>query len=873
MKMKKILIPFIVALAGIISSCENMYVQEILRGPAILDNLTLYTDDQIRYKLNPDFDSDVLEYTTSVPYPTASIMFEGFDHRDADIKYSLSLDGETYGEENSSGVFEFDKDVYRAGGYVKIRLNREHMDERIYTVHVIRISDAMLWDLRLRSKSAIPSDLGIFNALAPGYDPDKSNYTVKVNSAAVELFLWSVRKNGVEARYRSTPSGGPPGSWFPVNAGDDETNSISFPTADDTITLELEVQMAAGFPDLGVKTYTVAVAHPFTVAFDTDPDTAEFTTPPPNADGVYGRFTTGNVVSFSMKPPFGKKTSGISYTFTSPDGIVNGPFSISPSPSHIYSLIMPGGNVTISGQSTVIPAVPGVRYVWEGGRPYGVGAGKVNAQSWATATNDLQALIDAHGSPSSYEIWIAQGAVSPIWAWVDDTTIPKPGWATAITSNENKTKDNWCFVLKNGVKIYGGFQGIEELQTQRDTRNITQHETILSGTLKDFGNTRHLILAANITGYTLLDGLTVADSMAGGRAYNITIAGVAFGTAGSPPASCWTGAGIYTKDCDQDLVFSRLVIRDNSTMVGGGVFNHDSSPTFRDCVFYNNSAYSYGGAMVNYTASPLIENCELRANPSSDPGGGIYNVLNSHPVLVDTKINGNWGGGIYGLNSSLTVTGGEINSNKGSGVTIAGTGNYTLTNVRISGNDQPGDGGGIYAGGIGSLALTNVEISGNRASGAGRGGGIYISVGAAATAVLTNVSIAGNFADNGGGIYRYNPTVGTLRINNAIVWGNAAATNPGVSPSPLGNALHTNNLIQGLNLGAAPFNGTTDPLFISLQSITPTIAGDYRLQNSSPAVNAGNNGVYDAAGGPATDLAGATRKVGAIDLGAYEVQP
>jgi hypothetical protein len=256
------------ALAGLLGSCENPYVQEILRGPAVLDNLALVAGEGVRYKLDPDFNDDILEYAVSVPFPTARIRLEGFDHRDAEITYSISLDGETWEAETGDGGFEFDNELYIEGGYVKIRVNRKYMDEQVYTVYVKRATDDLLWDLRVRRYAATddtndttemrsPEDIKRwFAPLSPGYDPakyweedgGKFEYTVRVNHTVEDLRLWSRRKPGVSASYRiQRPGGGDWEAWTPIPETSRNGELIDFPLARQWVKIGIHVELD-GFP-------------------------------------------------------------------------------------------------------------------------------------------------------------------------------------------------------------------------------------------------------------------------------------------------------------------------------------------------------------------------------------------------------------------------------------------------------------------------------------------------------------------------------------------------------------------------------------------------------------------------------------------------
>jgi hypothetical protein len=90
-----------------------------------------------------------------------------------------------------------------------------------------------------------------------------------------------------------------------------------------------------------------------------------------------------------------------------------------------------------------------------------------NGSSWSDASGDLQAMINA--SNAGDQIWTSAGVYRP----------NRP--ANNLTTISINNRDN-AFVLKEGVKVYGGFAGGE---TSLAARNIAQNTTILSGDYND----------------------------------------------------------------------------------------------------------------------------------------------------------------------------------------------------------------------------------------------------------------------------------------------------------------------------------------------------------------------------------------------------
>ena len=205
--------------------------------------------------------------------------------------------------------------------------------------------------------------------------------------------------------------------------------------------------------------------------------------------------------------------------------------------------------------------------------------GTGNGSSWANATGDLQAVLDA-ASPNT-EIWVKEGIYYPTQC--DDCNI-----------NDRSE----YFEVPDGVRLIGGFAGTESDGTQRD---IEAHPTILSGDIDGDGtlnnNSFTIVYTENVTSATLVDGFIIRD----GHAQNINY-------------------GL-----------------DNPSNSGAGWFNRGSTndgashPTLLNCRFEGNYTWGYGSGMYNDgsyggAASPHLTNCVFIENQSRLGGAGIYNA-------------------------------------------------------------------------------------------------------------------------------------------------------------------------------------------------------------------------------------------------------
>jgi len=246
-------------------------------------------------------------------------------------------------------------------------------------------------------------------------------------------------------------------------------------------------------------------------------------------------------------------------------------------------------------------------------------SGANNGSSWTDAFTDLQTALSNFCS-SVTEVWVAAGTYKPTTG----------------------TDRNISFVMKNGVGIYGGFNGTETLLSQR---NWVNNVTTLSGDIGMVGdnsdNSYHVIFNNNngLDNSALLDGFTVTDGNANGDNEFFTDA----------------GGGIYNASVSPTI--SNCLIKDNEAAKGGGVFNRlNASPKLTNCVFYGNFA-TQGGAIYNvFNGSPIITNCTFSGNSASF-ARSIANWSSSFPTITNSIFWGSTNEEIFNSgSSSATVT-------------------------------------------------------------------------------------------------------------------------------------------------------------------------------------------------------------------------
>ena len=256
--------------------------------------------------------------------------------------------------------------------------------------------------------------------------------------------------------------------------------------------------------------------------------------------------------------------------------------------------------------------------------------------------------------------------------------------------------------------------------------------------------------------------------------------------------------------------------RTSSDIHGGGVYCQSVSATVSNSVVIGNSAYFFGGGVYQGT----LTGCSLRTNIAY-VGGGAY-----QSVLTDCSVIGNE----------------ARNGTAGSSASGGGAYKGLLRNCQIIGNVAPYGGGCV--GDYSVEGIINCVIARNRAN---HGGGGYGGRFSNCTIVDNIATISGGGVDSGG----------SAVINNSIAYFNSA---------PAGSNLF------GVKMN---YSCTTPPDFGAGSSVTNSpefvdlAGGDYRLQSSSPCINAGlNQFAYRL-----TDSDGNPRIVGGtVDIGAYEFQ-
>lgn len=215
------------------------------------------------------------------------------------------------------------------------------------------------------------------------------------------------------------------------------------------------------------------------------------------------------------------------------------------------------------------------------------------------------------------------------------------------------------------------------------------------------------------------------------------------------------GAGVVTVAND---MFSARIFNVSNSMTSIVLV------TIRDLTIKGGAA-SLGGGIIN-RESLRVENCIIIGNTAT-MGGGIYNADTGALTVVGGSIEANFGSGsaLYNVGQA-TLSNSSVRDNFGNEtgvVTNASSATLTIENSSIDGNHPNALCGGIHNNG--ALTVRDTTITNNKSQG-GFVGGVYNDAGG--TANLLNCTISGNSESAVGGVLNS----GTMTLQNCTTSGN-----------------------------------------------------------------------------------------------------
>lgn len=227
--------------------------------------------------------------------------------------------------------------------------------------------------------------------------------------------------------------------------------------------------------------------------------------------------------------------------------------------------------------------------------------GMGNGKSWANPTADLNGATNATGATKVF--------------------VEKGTYRVSARS----------FEMRNGVKIYGGFDPDNSITNLTHARILPKVSNSL-GSILNGRNERPVVWNyyarnAEMDTSAVLDGFTLTEG---------------------------AGGGMYNQYASPSLY--NLVVKNNQAGYGGGMYNDHASPLIQNTVFFENTGTFGGGAMYNFDfCNPKMINCLFYANTGNLFGGGaISNNRNCSPALFNCTLTGNVSGNRGGAMNSLS---------------------------------------------------------------------------------------------------------------------------------------------------------------------------------------------------------------------------
>lgn len=435
-----------------------------------------------------------------------------------------------------------------------------------------------------------------------------------------------------------------------------------------------------------------------------------------------------------------------------------------------------------------VPDAMGVVYIKQNG------AGDLSGNSWANAAPELSnALTAAVANTNIQQIWVAKGTYQPA--------------------------SGQSFVMKEGVKMYGGFAGTESQINQRVFGTTAADSTLLQG------NGSYVVSSVNLSAASIIDGFSIKGGSGqtwGGGMYNygsaVTINNCLFAA-----NSATIGGGICNYYSSAPTI-SNCIFSENTADGGGGISNYNnSSPTISNCTFFRNRANS-GGAINNYSSSkPNITGCTFTENTANDFGGAITNSTSSSSTITNCNFSGNKatsasGGAIFNTASSPVITDCSFSSNTsstyGGGIFNEQSSTANISNSTFTSNAS-GGGGGIFNTGS-SPNIVGCTFTSNSASVSGGGGVFNYS---SSSAIISNCTFVGNTvsAYGGGGMMN---NAASPTVTNCVFKGNTTTGNgSGGGMYNISGATTVKNCVfygnTTLRYGGAIYNGGASPKLIN----------------------------------------------------------
>lgn len=398
--------------------------------------------------------------------------------------------------------------------------------------------------------------------------------------------------------------------------------------------------------------------------------------------------------------------------------------------------------------------------------------------------------------------------------------------------------------------------------------------------------------------------------------------------------AAFVGSPVLVGAAGQHHELTGAVFTGNTAARGAGLFATRVSMSVSDVTLSENVAVECGGG-ASFAATTALSVTQAQATGNTARCGGAFHLAASQAAnLQEVTATGNvaeaFGGAIAanaadGLVVSYSTFSGNTAGTNGGAIAQIGQGASEYKNSSIVNNEAGENGGGLYFSNDNFIGMRDLVLDGNHA--VGDGGGAYVR---AEDGYFNRMAFLHNTADGDGGGFVMDGIAFNM-LANSLFWDNQAVNGGGVVQRADTGALFMVNLtlvenVASANGGGAHFESDSDscegvdgwpcvaetrfdapnllawgnasgdsntslsgtwegdegPLVtaVDVESEGPESvfvdheAGDFRLAESSPAIDVGSSISGPAGVTASKDLDGAPRVFGsAMDVGAYEWSP
>ena len=398
------------------------------------------------------------------------------------------------------------------------------------------------------------------------------------------------------------------------------------------------------------------------------------------------------------------------------------------------------------------------------------------------------------------------------------------------------------------------------------------------------------VLAQSMTRYVSTTGINPNPGGATSWASSTTDLQGAINSLSATGGQVWVATGVYKPGGNANVDRTRSFSLLNNVAVYGGFVGSETALSQRPAIPLSSpTASTLSGEIGNQSIGTPSGTSDNSYHVISNPPGLTSTAVLDGFVITGGNANGFYphfrGGGMYNngseshvcsptirhclfLNNAATYGGAIFNDG------FQGVSNPLVMNCLFL-NNTASYGGAIYNDGyqgVSNPLLTNCAFQNNVAS---NYGGALFNAGTESgisSPVLTNCSFQQNSASETGGAMFAIGMAGSSSpsLTNCIVWNNGGMT---TFDNPSATVVAQYSLfdapVTGYISGPGTLTTTTSPF---------TSTSSARLNNGSPAINAGNPTTTTATGAPSAvgtvDVAGNPRfyNNGRIDMGAYEFQ-